>query len=104
MKKESCPMTQQQILDRYFIKNRVKLLDITAFLDRLDRAYDSNQKQEVDFRIKALKDALQILSSDHLNYPSRTEELLMLFSDPTKEPIDKPKRKGALGAYPKDKD
>src|ERR1700739_988068 len=32
------PMTCRQLIDEYFIENRTKLLDLAAFLDRLDRA------------------------------------------------------------------
>ncbi len=34
----SCPLTQRQLIDEYFIEHRAKLLDLAAFLDRLDRA------------------------------------------------------------------
>ena len=32
------PMTAPEIVDEYFIENRNRLLEIAAFLDRLDRA------------------------------------------------------------------
>ena len=32
------PLTATELVDEYFIENRTKLLDIAAFLDRLDRA------------------------------------------------------------------
>ena len=32
------PLTGRELVDEYFIENRTKLLDIAAFLDRLDRA------------------------------------------------------------------
>ncbi len=35
-----CPVTTRQIVDKYFIENRHRVLDIAAFLDRLDRSRD----------------------------------------------------------------
>ena len=34
----TCPLTQRQLIDEYFMEHRTKVLDIAAFLDRLDRA------------------------------------------------------------------
>ena len=34
-------MTRQQVLDLYFMENRAKLIDLAAFLDRVDRATGS---------------------------------------------------------------
>ena len=33
----SCVLDMNQILDEYFLENRHRLLEIAAFLDRLDR-------------------------------------------------------------------
>ena len=41
---------------RYFIENRTKVLEIAAFLDRLDRADPSYASR--DFRMKAFTEAL----------------------------------------------
>ena len=32
------PLSPRELVDEYFIENRTKLLEIAAFLDRLDRA------------------------------------------------------------------
>jgi hypothetical protein len=38
MAESTCPLTGPQVVDLYFMEQRAKLLDIAAFLDRLDRA------------------------------------------------------------------
>src|SRR5262245_29267097 len=47
-------MTRQQVLDLYFMEARAKLIDIAAFLDRVDCA-----QGEADFRLKAFRKALE---------------------------------------------
>ncbi len=90
----TCPMTVQQLMDEYFIENRAKLLDIAAFLDRLDRGM--NQSSSGDFRLKAFREALQVLCSKK---PGRVKQIQMVFSDPTEEPLEKLDQKSACGAY-----
>ena len=83
-------MTRQQILDMYFMDARSKLIDIAAFLDRVDRAGGT-----ADFRLDAFRAAVGKLA--HVE-PGRAEQVLLSFSDPTPEPIEK--AKAACGAYP----
>jgi hypothetical protein len=90
----NCPLTKRQLLDEYFIENRTKLLDIAAFLDRLDRAAD--QSKESDFRLDAFNLALEVLSS---GASPRMDQVQMIFSDPTTEPLEKLEQKSARGAY-----
>jgi hypothetical protein len=85
-------MTRQQVLDLYFMENRAKLIDLAAFLDRLDRAGG-----EADFRLDAFKQAMSELSSGQ---PERAKKVLLALSDPTTEPIEKAPGKGATGAWP----
>ncbi len=85
-------MTRQQVLDMYFMDARHKLIDLAAFLDRVDRAPGDN-----DFRMKALKEALKHLESDHRD---RAAKVLMTFSDPTTTPIPAATTKAACGAWP----
>jgi hypothetical protein len=87
-------LTRRQLVDEYFIENRTKLLDLAAFLDRLDRA--SDEKGERDFRMQAFHEALQALCA---GAPSRTTQVQMIFSDPTTEPLEKLDQKSARGAY-----
>jgi hypothetical protein len=86
-------MNQKQIVDRYFQEHRAKLLDIAAFLDRVDRC----NEEESDFRIKALMRCIEELHSDKT---SRTERILLLLSDHSSEPIEEAGTKGASGAVP----
>ena len=85
-------MTRQQLLDLYFMDARSKLIDIAAFLDRVDRG-----EGEADFRLDAFRKALAEL---HRGEPDRAKSVLMSLSDPTVEPIAKAHGKGAVGAWP----
>lgn len=89
-----CALTRQQLIDEYFIENRTRLLDVAAFLDRLDRA--SVQGAEPDFRMEAFEAALKLLSSRASDAVRRVQ---MIFSDPTTEPTETLDRKSAYGAY-----
>lgn len=84
------PLRKTEILDEYFIENRTRLLEIAAFLDRLDRAPGDS-----DFRRCAFEEALAKLQAP----ANRVETLQMLFSDPTVAPLSALDRKSAFGAY-----
>ncbi len=90
----TCPLTEQKLLDEYFIENRTRLLEIAAFLDRLDRTQE--QDSSPDFRTRAFLQALEVLFSSAEN---RTEQIQMIFSDPTLEPLEALNQKSARGAY-----
>ena len=85
-------MTRQQVLDLYFMENRAKLIDLAAFLDRVDRATG-----DADFRLAGFMEAMK-----HLSYgkPERAKNVLLSLSDPTTEPIERAPGKGAVGAWP----
>jgi hypothetical protein len=85
-------MTRQQILDLYFMDARSKLIDLAAFLDRVQRADGAD-----DFRMRAFRQALQELDQ---NDSTRAHNVLLAFSDPTTEPISVATTKAAIGAYP----
>ena len=84
-------MTRQQVLDLYFMDARAKLLDLAAFMDRVDRA-DGDE----DFRMKAFRKTIAVLNGKK----NRAEKVLLSFSDPTKQPIPAATTKAASGAYP----
>ena len=86
-------MTRQEIMDRYFLEHRAKVLDIAAFLDRIDRS----PKGESDFRIEALMKCIEELQTDT---QGRTQRILDLLSDQTTDPIERAGTKGASGAVP----
>ena len=85
-------MTRQQILDLYFMDARFKLIELAAFLDRVDRA-----EVQADFRLDAFRQALRELDA---NEPDRARKVLLALSDSTTEPIEKAPGKGAVGAWP----
>ncbi len=90
----TCPLTQQQLINEYFMEVRAKILDVAAFLDRMDRSVDRNA--EDDFRMVAMRQALQALCA---GIPSRVYDIQMIFSDPTIEPLMQLDRKSAFGAF-----
>jgi hypothetical protein len=92
--KHSCPLPRSHVVDRYFLEHRAKLIDIAAFLDRVDRADPRGEGD--DFRMAAFRDALHILTTGE---PARARRVLDLLSDPTTEPIAKAGAKGASGAH-----
>ncbi len=85
-------MTRQQVLDLYFMDARCKLIELAAFLDRVDRGTG-----DADFRLAAFRDAMKHLAGGD---PKRAETVLLAFSDPTVQPIAKAPGKGAVGAWP----
>ncbi len=84
-------MNRQQLLDLYFLEARARLIDLAAFLDRLDRA-----PGQADFRLSALVQALNELRRED---GRRAEHVLLSLSDPTSEPIPAAMTKGACGAW-----
>ena len=88
-----CPMTKEQVLDLYFLDARHKLIEIAAFLDRVERAAGKE-----DFRLKTFRASLARLSG---NKRQKAKNILLAFSDPTTRPIDIAPGKGATGAFQK---
>lgn len=92
----TCPAPRSKVIEQYFIEHRAKVLDIAAFLDRLDRSNDDLGKE--DFRIAALRASIGILLDGKAD---RARRVLDLFSDPTEQPIESAAgMKGAFGVYP----
>jgi len=85
-------MTRQQILDLYFMDARAKVIDLSAFMDRVERAHGDE-----DFRMKAFREALKELEKGNSD---RAKRVLLSLSDPTKEPIAAATTKAATGAWP----
>jgi hypothetical protein len=54
------PMKAQDILDTYFIENRSRVLDIAAFLDRIDR-HEGADEARAEYRYQAFVRILEIL-------------------------------------------
>lgn len=88
-----CPLSQQQLVDNFFMENRTQILEIAAFLDRLDRSVDHTG--EDDFRLVAFREAMSELNSAD---GGRVERVQMIFSDRNLELLNKLDRKAAYGA------
>lgn len=92
----TCPMSKDDVVAQYFMEHRAKLIDIAAFLDRVDRAAASGGDD--DFRLVAFRQALAVLSEKEVN---RAARVLDLFSDHTSQvPQSAQGMKGATGAAP----
>ena len=88
------PLTPTALVDEYFIENRTRLLEIAAFLDRVDRT--DTALSDGDFRLRVFSEALQVLASGQ---PDRLLHIQMLLSDPSLDPLPALDRKSARGAY-----
>jgi hypothetical protein len=82
---------RQQVLDFYFLDARHKLIELAAFLDRVERTAGRD-----DFRLHTFRKALSELSRKK---PGKAKSVLMAFSDPTTEPIPVATTKSACGAW-----
>lgn len=83
---------RKEILDLYFLDARSRLIDIAAFIDRVNRS-----EGQADFRYSQFLEALNELGGDASN---QAEKVLLTFSDPTEDPIPKATTKAACGAWP----
>jgi hypothetical protein len=90
---QTCLQSRQDVINNYFMEHRSKLIDIAAYLDRIDRATGELTQ---DFRQEAFLAAIKLLLSDG---PHRTKRILELFSvtDPHL-PQSAEGMKGAVGA------
>ncbi len=82
--------SKKDIIDLHFMDARCKLIDIAAFLDRVER-----HSGEADYRFEALKGALPILLSDR---PNRAKAVLEMLSDHSTQPAESATIQGAFGA------
>ena len=79
------------IVDHAFIGVRAKLIEVAAFLDRVERHGSAD-----DFRCVALREAAALLVDGQ---PERARRILEKLSDPTTEPDERSSGKAALGAW-----
>lgn len=89
----ACPMSQHALIDEFFIEHRVHVLEVAAYLDRLNRA--AEQDANDDFRYVALKRAVAELTS---SVPGRVERVQMIFSDPDVRLLEERDQQSAWGA------
>jgi hypothetical protein len=76
-------MSAIEVVDRYFLENRARLLEIAAFLDRVERCADAEAGRR-DYRYRALRGALRQLSDFEGN---ACAGILSALSDPTEAPL-----------------
>ena len=88
------PLTQRELIDEYFMEERVKVIDLAAFLDRLDRAREIDADD--DFRLRSIREALAVLVDGD---GERVQRVQMIFSDPRSELLEELDQKSAKGAY-----
>lgn len=79
------------IVDNGFVPARAKLLEVAAFLDRVERHGVAD-----DFRCAALRQAVQVMADGG---PERARRVLEALSDPTSEPDEVSTGKAAFGAW-----
>lgn len=79
------------MVDAYFMDARSKLIDIAAFMDRVERFGGTD-----DYRYQEFVKALAALETSN-----RAETVLNMLSDPSTEPSDKAGFNPAAGAYKK---
>jgi hypothetical protein len=76
------------VLDRYFLEHRAAVLDVAAFMDRLDRAQDDQDPAAMEYRVEALRRALEVLQDGEGDRARRIQEV---FSDQSLEPAESAK-------------
>jgi hypothetical protein len=84
------PTSKKDLLDLQFIDVRHKLIEVAAFLDRIDR-----HSGEEDYRFSALKNSLPILLE---NSPERARRILESLSDTSTDLHESAPFQGAFGA------
>jgi hypothetical protein len=84
------PASRQQIVDLQFIEIRHQLIEVAAFLDRVDRLQGAD-----DHRLAAMRRALPLLLEDR---PDRAKAILEVFSDHSPDPVPVAVTQGACGA------
>lgn len=82
--------SKKELLDLQFIDARHKMIDLAAFLDRIDRHEGAE-----DYRFTALKEALPLLLADR---PDRARAVLETLSDHSTELAESAPFQGAFGA------
>lgn len=83
-------LSKKELLDMQFIDARARLIDLAAFLDRLERHEGGD-----DIRIRYFMEAVPILLEDR---PDRAKAVLEKFSDHTDELSETAPFQGASGA------
>ena len=83
-------LSKKELLDLQFIDARARLIDLAAFLDRLERHEGGD-----DIRLRYFREALPILQE---NRPDRARAVLEKFSDHSTDLSETAPFQGAAGA------
>lgn len=94
------PLSAREILDIYFIENRARLLELAAFLDRIDRAPGAAEAR-TDFRYRAMMRATELLDEGQA---ARAREMQLSFSDHSSAPIASAAEAGAAAGASRHED
>ncbi|WP_420594088.1 hypothetical protein [Deinococcus sp.] len=94
---QTCPLSQQQLLDDSFMEHRAQVLALAAFLDRFERAAQTNA--EDDFRMVAFREALKLLLAPG---PERARQIQMVLSDQDVSLLSVRDSQSAFGASGRD--
>lgn len=89
----TCPLSQTELIERYFMEHRNQVLAIAAFLDRMERSSTPNGAG--DFRFEALKAAIGELTSSDFG---RAERIQLLLSDRDTSLLEERDQQAAYGA------
>lgn len=90
-----CAMNLNALLDEYYLENRHKLVELAAFMDRLDRARDGGVPEN-DFRVAAMRRGFEVLCSNSIR---RARDIELVLSDLSDDPNELPDRTAACGAF-----
>lgn len=83
-------LNKKELLNLQFIDARARVIDLAAFLDRLDR-----HEGDADIRLAYFEKALAVLQESR---PDRAKAVLEVFSDMTTEISETAPFQGATGA------
>lgn len=83
-------MAEPNLVDLQFIAARAQLIELAAFLDRVQR-----HGQDSDYRVVAMRQTLAELATAE---PGRARRILEALSDHSAEPIPAATIQGAFGA------
>jgi hypothetical protein len=75
------PLPANKALDNFFFEARSKLLDLAAFLDRINRGRDASAISS-DPRLEKIKRALEVLHDQSGGRAERIQQIFSLEYDP----------------------
>jgi hypothetical protein len=75
------PLPANKALDNFFFEARAKLLDLAAFLDRINRGRDASAVSN-DPRLDQVRRALQVLHDQSGGRAERIQQIFSLEYDP----------------------